>query len=163
MVETRTRPAPPRRPGEHVLEGQRHTALPGDVVRELVELPTTGDRRPTQAVLRPAAVDADADIAVQPLRHINRRRPAHAPIGGAGIVQVGGARKTPEGAAHGDIIERGAATYRRLGTHLAGERRGRQGQDERDGEEGTLQHTILHGEGFSSLVLTTERSMNELY
>src|SRR5712692_9440479 len=56
------------------------------VVGELVELAASRERSALDAVLRPAAARADADVVGEPAGRIERRRPPESPIGRADVV-----------------------------------------------------------------------------
>src|SRR6267143_935856 len=75
------------------------------VVGELVELAAAGEGGAANAVLSPAAAGADAEVVIEPSGGIEGRGPTEPPIGGAGLVQVGGAGQAAEcpGDGHGVI------------------------------------------------------------
>src|SRR5439155_17238445 len=69
------------------------------VVGELVEPPPAGEGGAAQAILRPTAGRADAQVVGEPRRRVDGRGPADPPVGSAGVVQIRRARQTAERAA----------------------------------------------------------------
>src|SRR5438309_11044693 len=99
------------------------------VVGELVELAATGEGGAADAVLRPATARADANVLVQPGGRVDRADPAESPVGGAGLVEMGGAGQAPEPAAQCQAVGGGAGDgLQRCGSGWCGylclERRG---------------------------------------
>src|SRR5437870_3302318 len=74
------------------------------VVGDLVALAPARERSAPNAVLRPAAAGADADVPVEPRRPVGRADPAQPPVGSAGGVQIGRPREAAERAPQGEAI-----------------------------------------------------------
>src|SRR2546425_129596 len=117
------------------------------VVGELVELAAPRERGAADAVLRPAAAGANAHVLVQPRCRVDGADPAEPPVGGAGLVEMGGARQAPEPTAQGDAVIGGAGHgLQRCGPrgcgYLCVEHRRCEGRDDDRGDEGdgTGQH-----------------------
>src|SRR5438034_11714619 len=61
------------------------------IIRELVELAASDDRGGANAILRPITAGAQTDQWMNPVRRVDRSRPAKSPVGGTSVIEVGGA------------------------------------------------------------------------
>src|SRR2546421_1078996 len=97
----------------------------GGIIVELVELAAARERGAANAVLRPAAAGADADVPVQPHRPVNGADPAQPPVGAAGGIEVGRPGEAAERAAQGETIGPGPDRLGGRGAGLGPEPEGR--------------------------------------
>src|SRR5882724_3785301 len=138
------------------------------VIVELVELAAARERRAANAVLRPAAAGAYADIPVQPHGSVDRPDPTQPPVRSAHGVQIGGAREAAERTTEGEAIGPGVIRRRGRGAGLGAERGGRERPNEHRSDEGqrTRRHKLLHKEkgfGVQTSLDDGRQFMNELY